>query len=255
MKKNILFLVVLLIYFFNCKNTGKEITFKNQISESEINKNDFIQINIDSVYYDEKNSYFKINIENKSRSYLYFPVDPDFSSQFNDRASEIKSNFSFSTFYTKYFDQNNFIILGHLYSSDIVIDFWKKIDSLKIENSNYLKKYGKVSDSGFKDRIYWGVKYHEVKKNGFFLKPKEEKELIIRSHISFDIKAHYYDQTSFSSKELEKVAYAQLILYIDSSQIKRDLLLSKDIDSLRKNNIKIFHGTIYSNKVPLKLKQ
>ena len=54
-----LFLIVVSIVLFNCKNIGKEVTFKNQISESERNKNDFIQMKIDSVYYDEKNSYFK----------------------------------------------------------------------------------------------------------------------------------------------------------------------------------------------------
>ena len=96
------------------------------------------------------------------------------------------------------------------------------------------------------------IKYHGVKKNGFFLKPEEQIELIVRSHLSFDNRAYASDITSFSSRDIEEVNYAQLILKIDSSQLKRDLLLPKDLDSLRKNNIQIFHGTVYSKKMPLR---
>jgi hypothetical protein len=52
------------------------------------------------------------------------------------------------------------------------------------------------------------------------------------------------------SLEKSKKYYAQLIIKIDSNEVKK-FLLSQEIDSLRKNNIKIFHGTIYSNKVSL----
>lgn len=123
-----------------------------------------------------------------------------------------------------------------------------------IAEDEEIGKYGIHPNIKTMERHLWGIKYHGVKKNGFFLEPKKEKKMTVRSHLSFDARGYVSDITSFSSRDLEEVTHSQLILYIDSSQIKRDLLLPKDIDSLYQNNIKIFHGTIYSNKVPLKLK-
>ncbi|WP_182043040.1 hypothetical protein [Moheibacter lacus] len=46
----------------------------------------------------------------------------------------------------------------------------------------------------------------------------------------------------------------QIAYTSDSTFVKQNI--SKELlDSLRKNNIKIFHGTIYSNKVPLKFEE
>ncbi|MBA5629489.1 hypothetical protein [Moheibacter lacus] len=48
--------------------------------------------------------------------------------------------------------------------------------------------------------------------------------------------------------------HIQLSYTSDSTFVKQNI--SKELlDSLRKNNIKIFHGTIYSNKVPLKFEK
>jgi len=245
---------LILIIFINCKKEDAKISHKVIVSDSMQTDMNSVQIRIDSVFYDTKNAYFKVNIQNNSARNYYFPVDFDYSYQFNYRFKKTDTLY-YSFFYTKYFDKSHNQILGNIVFYDWDTAKRRKIiDSLKVEDSIYKTVYGVHPNKETMERHLWGIKYHGIKKNGFFLKPEEQIELIVQSHFKENPRAYASSGiTYFSSREIEEIAFAQLILKIDSSQIKRDLLLPKDIDSLHKNHIKIFNGKIFSNKIPMKL--
>src|SRR5690606_4070617 len=118
------------------------------------------------------------------------------------------------SFYTKFYSQSNKQIVG--FTSFYDWDSKKRrqiIDSLEFKDSTYKIKYGSHPNQESFERRFWGIKYNQVKKNGFFLKPNEEKELTIRSHFKEDPRAYASsDITYFSSREIGEIAFAQLIL-------------------------------------------
>ena len=62
------------------------------------------------------------------------------------------------------------------------------------------------------------------------------------------------DMTFYPLNEFNEETKLSFFINIDSSKVKKNLPPAF-IDSLHQNNIKIFHGTISSNKVPLKIKE
>lgn len=106
-------LCLLLITFFNCKKEDIKIPHKISVSESIQTNSDSVQLKIDSVFYDKWNVYFKINIQNNSSAYYYFPVDYDYSYLNNYRTAKIDSMY-YSYFHSKYFDKLQNQILGNI---------------------------------------------------------------------------------------------------------------------------------------------
>ena len=249
-KLGFLIIIVIVIYFLGCeKNNLSKNSIKYNVDKKDL---ELLQINIENFWIDSKNVYFKTSIKNNSNFYYYFPVDNDISIQFNTINKNINS-INKSSFYTQYLDEDNSTLLGFVYTPSYSKEgFRLTLDSLKKVDSLYREKYGSISNEKSMERNLWGIKYNGLKKNAFFLKPNEEKTMVIRSHRCFDVRAYTSDITCFDLKILQKVEQAQIILYIDSNQVKKDLLFQKDIDSLKLKNIKIFDGIIYSNKVPIK---
>ncbi|MDX9790043.1 MAG: hypothetical protein RBT61_04380 [Candidatus Kapabacteria bacterium] len=97
---------------------------------------------------------------------------------------------------------------------------------------------------------------NEEKINPFRLVVKNGKEKALKINTSkYYTIQHLKNQLQY--KELLNISdslFVRIIYKQDSVKVK-SLIKAQKYDSLVKNNIKIFHGTISSNKVPLKLKQ
>ncbi|MDN3691054.1 hypothetical protein QWZ06_01600 [Chryseobacterium tructae] len=97
---------------------------------------------------------------------------------------------------------------------------------------------------------YWGAKQHKVMtKTKFVLNPGEEKEISKKISIfqkDLESSGSYY---SFDKKEKYSI---QIELDFDSSEVKK-YLPAEQLDSLKKNNIKIFHGVLKTKKIPFVL--
>ncbi len=113
----------------------------------------------------------------------------------------------------------------------------------------------------FDKSLNWDSIKIEKERNLQVLKQKRLK-LILNEGDFFitELKLNKEDKNDYSDSEVEFVFekgekyFIQLSYTSDSTFVKQNI--SKELlDSLHKNNIKIFHGTIYSNKVPLKFEK
>lgn len=97
---------------------------------------------------------------------------------------------------------------------------------------------------------YWGTKaYKVITKSKFILAPGDEK--IIPKKISI-FKKDLESSGSYYSFDTKKEYFIQIELKFDSTEIKK-YLPQEELDSLKKNNIKIFHGALKTKKIPLLL--
>lgn len=100
-------------------------------------------------------------------------------------------------------------------------------------------------------------KYITVKNESFFINPKSNLKIKIESHLNHStVRAELLldDMTFYPVNEFNEETKLSFFINIDSSKVKKNLPPAF-IDSLHQNNIKIFHGTISSNKVPLIIKE
>lgn len=99
---------------------------------------------------------------------------------------------------------------------------------------------------------YLGAKqYKVITKTKFVLNPGDEREISKKISIfqkDLESSGTYY---SFDQK---KKYFIQIELDFDSTEIKK-YLPAQQLDSLKKNNLKIFHGILKTKKIPIQLTQ
>lgn len=165
----------------------------------------------------------RVKIENKERDRFYFIDNVD-------KVSHCKDKNAISSIITSI--AGDTIIEYSGISDDLrVFDKVKNWDSLQIE----MKKEESLKNSKRKTIKTVLNKNESIKINIKFNSESEGKGIGFCGY-EFNNKEKYFIQLVYSS---------------DSTFVKQNIS-KKLLDSLRKNDIKIFHGTIYSNKVPLK---
>lgn len=126
---------------------------------------------------------------------------------------------------------------------DIFINNKEYFNNYRIDSIN-MNFYNSIN---FHKDIFWFATNREIKKNAVFL--KSEQNIIFKRKIALlynQIKA-----TGSYFKLNKNINYfLQIEINFDSTKIKR-YLTPLDLDSLRKNNIKIFHGKLRTKKIPL----
>lgn len=243
MNYSLLFIILILV--LNCNHSKSEnLTNDLSIINDTIRKDIHIKIlgNLKS----KETIISKVLIENLGEDIIYIPVIFDYS-QFDREC--LTSYHSSPFFWIQFFDDKDSIkkamcVFVHPDTQALERleeDYNKisKLDSLAASNHKFKKK-------GF----YWDYKYDLLKKQSFVLRPSESKILDIKKNINVNVFAETLTKDLSIMPEYENMGL-RLMYYIDSTQIKDFFLLQSDIDSLHKNKIKIFHGTVYSNKVPL----
>lgn len=97
---------------------------------------------------------------------------------------------------------------------------------------------------------YWGAKNHKViTKTKFVLTPGGEKKIPKKISI---FKKDLESSGTYYSFDKKKKYFIQIELNFDSTEIKK-YLPTGQLDSLKKNNIKIFHGILKTKKIPIVL--
>lgn len=95
---------------------------------------------------------------------------------------------------------------------------------------------------------YWGIKtYKVITKSKFVLAPDKEKKISKKISI---FKKDLESSGAYYTFDKKKDYFIQVELNFDSTEIKK-YLPEEQLDSLKKNNIKIFHGILKTKKIPL----
>lgn len=95
---------------------------------------------------------------------------------------------------------------------------------------------------------YWGTKtYKVITKSKFVLAPDKEKKISKKISI---FKKDLESSGAYYTFDKKKDYFIQVELNFDSTEIKK-YLPEEQLDSLKKNNIKIFHGILKTKKIPL----
>ncbi len=228
---------LLLCFFF--------LTISCEKSKYNSVRQDKIQINILSVTCENENIFLQCQINNLTDEKLYFPTNNEQVKFFSD----LQKKFNVNGYYAFFYGGNNLIYATtpHPY----VIN-QKREDSLRKRKDSLLKLNSLlIKENGNEKNGLWGLQYFSIKKNNFYLKPHGSIDIKVKINLEGSVEKSLLigDISVYNKKHLED-SHIQIAIRVDSTEAK-ELLLTKDLDSLKKNNIKIFHGTVYSNKVPL----
>lgn len=229
----IIVFIIILFIVYNCNKTENKTQAPNTYP-----------IEILNILYKENSIYVKCLIKNNTNVKLYFPIDNQTVKCLNNEYKKLNVN----AFYGLVFNGDS-IKYAKYYISFNNQGLKKYNDSIKKLN---IKQYNSPINN--ENSIFWNIKYYKIKKNSFYIHPFSSDTIVIKFDldINLDKIAVVYDLSGYDKNDL-KNSKLQIAIRIDSTEAK-NLLLPKDLDSLRKNNIKIFHGIIYSNKVPLNMK-
>lgn len=97
---------------------------------------------------------------------------------------------------------------------------------------------------------YWGAKaYKVITKSKFVLAPDDQKKISKKISI---FKKDLESSGTYYTFEKKNEYFIQIELKFDTTEIKK-YLPEEQLDSLKKNNIKIFHGILKTKKIPLLL--
>jgi hypothetical protein len=190
--------------------------------------------------------YVKCLLKNNSDKKSYFPIDSCSVKFLNwiDKKTTVNS------FYVLFYQKKDTIYSSFrdVYYKDPLI-YFKRKDSLNKVNTKIIDSLGEK-----KQGLFWGIRYREIQKNSFYINPKSSKIIFLKINLHNTIRKEVtvYD-TSYYDKEKLKNSHIQIVIKIDSKETE-NLLLQKDLNYLHRHNIKIFNGTICSNKVPLEIK-
>ncbi|MCT2562278.1 hypothetical protein [Chryseobacterium herbae] len=102
-------------------------------------------------------------------------------------------------------------------------------------------------NKGMNIDYYWVKSYRAMQKNKFFVGPNE-KNKFFKKIVFF--KKQLKESGTYYTFDKNKKYFIQVEMEFDSTRIKEHLT-PFDLDSLRKNHIKIFHGKLKTKKVPL----
>lgn len=244
---NMLFLII-----FSCGQNSENITIDKEEKNEQRNLklSSEIEINIINSIVAKNEITIEAVLVNKTKEKIFIPVITDYSIFVSEC---LKKYYPTPFFYLKITDTNEKIVHSkcdfvtfHPPEEEKQLEDMRKFNSL---DSTLRSEYPSI----LKDMPSWGVRYKLLKEQSVYLQPKDSALILIKKKIDADVYSQNitWDISRFDIKDLNK-RNVEIRLMSDSSQIKRDLLLPKDIDSLRKNNIQIFHGTISSKKMPLR---
>lgn len=227
--------LVLILFISSCTNKNSE--------EYQLRLNNkSLHIHGDSLFF---------TMENKSHDEVIFIEDLSEYHYFKDQHPNQTKNHGFSL---KVLDENNQLASLNLafiqFDPDTIIDIniQNKIDKLLKNKELIMKKYAHLLqdyDSA------WVFQHAKIIENAVIISKNQQIEMRL-DFIPFYTKESYlFLKSSGFELNQDKQYYAQLRLEIDSVKIYKHLT-NQYLDSLESNNIKIFHGSIESNKIPLK---
>ncbi|CAI8846719.1 Lipoprotein [Chryseobacterium sp. IT-36CA2] len=190
------------------------------------------------VNYNFKETEFKTNqleqkfiVKNKSESdYAFYSF---YSTGIEDPV--IGANFITIT------DQNNNKVSARaIYINSEGLNINKKDSLLMDENKK----------KGFEKNIFWYSENRSIKRNAVFVQSGKEK--IFDRGFAL-LKDQLKNGNSFFLLKKNEKYFIQIEVDFDSTIIK-DYLTPFDLDSLKRNHIKIFHGKLTTDKIPLIVK-
>lgn len=190
--------------------------------------------------------FFEIKIRNATNQSYFLPIIDKYCLKQNN-----KNEYWASSFYIQLFDNDSFVPANPVFHFNYP-KINKKIiseDSLSYRKFIYPNK--KKHPWNCINCLY-NLKYKLIKQSSFVIKPHQTKTITVKSNIKYDELASAIEGNIFeySMTDINK-SKVRVVLFSDSNQIKQ-LLLPRDVDSLHKNHIKIFNGTIISNEVQIK---
>lgn len=220
--KQMIILALLLFLTFCTRKENNKIAQKNELTI----KNESIKLN-DTIDYEIK------NMSNKSYFYLVMRMDKiSYQPAHEDKKS---SEPSFNK------------IVSHIYKGE---------DSLHLNHILVSTSPFFISDEDEEEYL----SYIDSLKQAIFRTTTSKR--ILKSNDFLKIR------TIFKNYEIDEIAdneyrmildntenYQLQLSYTSDSTFVKQYISKKLLDSLRKNDIKIFHGTIYSNKIPLKFEK
>lgn len=244
--KNIVILISVLITLISCKSNNKDVNesqnmtavinsenLKIEILKAEISMDNIVSINL--------------NIKNKSKNCYSFPVGniAPLYGKYDGTIGVMDPLFGWNI---KFLDKDK-KLLDQFRGGHKAFYSWDSINKRLAQ-----VEYKQITD-GNKKFPYWYIFYDNVKKHGFTLKPNESRVLEIKSLLTYLIDSREYENSGIKTSDLlylhrgvDRIPeIVQIHFELDSNYVKEKILLKNDIESLKKNNVKIFHGKIESN--------
>lgn len=204
-----------------------------------VNKNDFVM-----------NSHINFTITNNSNKDIIFLTD---ATAYNYHLKRVKHPNDNSGITIQFFDKNDSIV--DLNENNILFDVNPNLEEfindfffiINEEKKKYCNKYREllpIHDSN------WIYNYANIKNKSILIgknnTTKKRIDLIKNNSYESYILLGIYG----ANLKDNETYYARLIIQIDSSRLK-NVLPIEYLDSLRLNNIEVFHGVLKSNKVPI----
>ena len=220
MKLLYIYIFIILLCFFNCAENQVKFDFCKKKHKIEGSTCFYIKNSTDSKY-----AFFLPSFSDDN-DWVYYPGARIIVKDNNDKDPPVSSIYK-----DKLMPNNS--QLDSLYLSEKKDSlFWK----------NILKK-GVVVD------YYWVKKYKFLRKNMLILKRGEEKQF---SKQIFLLEKQIKQSGGYYIFDPKKKYTIQIEVIFDSTIIKKQLLAT-EADSLKRNNIKIFHGKLLTSKIPISL--
>ncbi len=123
----------------------------------------------------------------------------------------------------------------------------KEIDEFLLNEKKDSLLWKNFLNMGLKVDFFWVKQYNVIKKNSFVLDHNADKKFF--KNIIF-LEKQLKNSGSYYIFEKNKKYTIQAEIDFDSVRIKK-YLTKIDLDSLKRNNIKIFHGKLKTEKIPL----
>ena len=267
MKLYTLFISVLFLLCLSCEPKPKEIVSKENSTKSLINYKKGYSVILDSaVYYDTPNRIEIMGkIVNNTQDKVYFPVIQEFPYLGDKGDGYEKQLLKFYGFLVKGYEKGKLVEIPSgivpmygFYPPDVEVDLdeiQRRRDTLfyyyPTTNKSKIEQL-KKADKPFKNSFNWANRYEYYKKNNFELEPYTVREF----NVILESKEYvnpFNNEYSYKAKDFcNQTDSIGLNLISDSAHFKKEILLDKDIEYFKQNNIKIFEGMLESNKVLVK---
>ncbi|NML58405.1 hypothetical protein [Chryseobacterium cheonjiense] len=136
--------------------------------------------------------------------------------------------------------------VSNLYLDNSIPDE-KEMDKFLLNEKKDSLLWKDFLNRGIKVNYNWVKSYKSMRKNKFILLPNQENKLLKK--ITF-FKSQLEKSGTYYTFDKNKKYFIHIEMEFDSTKIK-EYLTPMDLDSLRKNNISIFHGSLKTEEIPL----
>ncbi len=230
-------------------------------------KNNLVELKINSNYKQKGAVLFQLEIKNNSENKIYFPIltremNIPYHNIRPQETQKLEGLFYQGFMFLVYDSKGNIIPATYGDSGSNYIDL--KDDIRKFDSIDYYFSQNHTEKLSTNEREFLQnkrpievFKYNTIKSESFFVEAKSKVIINAKSHLNYSsVQAGLLldDLSFYSIDEIKEGNKIRLALNIDSTNVKKNLT-KEFIDSLHQNHIKIFHGTIYSNKVPLEFEK